>query len=268
MGHFIKHILEKMGLYIRIKYSWPASVYRTVFKPAIKKQALKELNFYRSFLHHYSLIFDIGANDGHKVAAFTRIADRVIACEPDPANLAILNTRFGKNKKIIIEPVAISNKIGTEKLLIHQPGSALNTLNPGWKTILENNNNGRWPAEIKFSDKVIEVNTSTLDELINKHGIPNFIKIDVEGYEKMVIAGLSRPIQYISFEVLLPEFMNEAIAIMDMLLKLDKKTHFNYAADEKLMLPDFIPYEQFMFLFAKIDLNHIEIIASGAIGSQ
>jgi hypothetical protein len=40
----------------------------------------------------------------------------------------------------------------------------------------------------------------TLDRLIAAHGRPAFIKIDVEGFEDRVLAGLSQPVPALSFE--------------------------------------------------------------------
>ena len=53
----------------------------------------------------------------------------------------------------------------------------------------------RWDAE-----ETVEV--TTLDALIAAHGMPRFIKIDVEGFEAEVLAGLSRPVPWIAFEYL------------------------------------------------------------------
>jgi Methyltransferase FkbM domain len=41
---------------------------------------------------------------------------------------------------------------------------------------------------------------TTLDALIAEHGPPAFAKIDVEGFEATVLAGLSRPLPALSFE--------------------------------------------------------------------
>ena len=57
---------------------------------------------------------------------------------------------------------------------------------------------GGWEGQVW--DKAIEVPCTTLDALIAQHGRPAFAKIDVEGFEAAVLAGLSQPLPALSFE--------------------------------------------------------------------
>ena len=60
----------------------------------------------------------------------------------------------------------------------------INTDSPVLSTFAEHWKKGRF-VESKWDKKII-VDMTTLDELIKEFGVPNFIKIDVEGFEHEV----------------------------------------------------------------------------------
>ena len=52
----------------------------------------------------------------------------------------------------------------------------------------------------QFTYKKIKVNTITIDKLISMYGVPDLLKVDVEGAENIVLKSLTQPIKTICFE--------------------------------------------------------------------
>jgi FkbM family methyltransferase len=110
--------------------------------------------------------------------------------------VAVLKLLHGRNPAVTIEPVAVGREAGSANLMINPRNPTVSTASqefvsaahnaPGWET-------QRWT-------RTIQVPVTTLDALIGKHGKPVFIKIDVEGFEAEVLAGLTQPVRALSFE--------------------------------------------------------------------
>lgn len=162
-------MLVKAKIYEYIKYSNFFKLYTSLYKPEVKKNYEGEVAFYRSFLSKCKLIFDIGANDGHKTEAFLKIAEKVLSCEPDHVNFKTLCIRFrNKRTRVILENKAVAASSGTKSMYLHHPGSAFNTLNEKFKQITEADNLKKWNEKISY-DNTIPVETTTLDKLIDKY---------------------------------------------------------------------------------------------------
>jgi hypothetical protein len=85
-------------------------------------------------------------------------------------------------------------------------------------------------------DRSVEVEVATLDGLIAEYGEPAFCKIDVEGFEADVLAGLTRPLRALSFEYL-PPAHDAALAVLNLVEKLGAKAHgyvYNYSPIETM----------------------------------
>jgi FkbM family methyltransferase len=131
------------------------------------------------------LVFDIGANHGDMTALFQDLGARVIAVEPVPSLAALVKRRF----RTTVEQAAVGSRAGESELRLGRVPNH-STLSPEYA--------GRFGD--RLSEEVISVRVVTLDALVERHGTPDFIKIDVEGYESEVLRGLSSPVAAVAFE--------------------------------------------------------------------
>ncbi len=216
MKNAVLQIMKSTGAYHRFRYSEFYYKLLKIKNPTYLQDLEKDHTFYQNaFEKKLNLIFDIGANWGDKTYAFKKLADRVVSVEPDQNCFRALRIRYGKNKQINLEQVALSDQEGTATFFVEEDGSAYNTLSEKQK---------QWLLENRAAQQVkeVEVKVTTLDHLIKKYGLPDYIKIDVEGFELPVLKGLSELPSIISFEANLPHFQEETLTILDLLNK-DKK---------------------------------------------
>lgn len=260
MKQVLKRYLLRRGWYYRLKYSSLFRAYQSLFKRDAIRSHKKEVEFYRPFINPGMLAFDIGAYDGHKSAAFLDLGAKVVCCEPDEKSLEILRTRFKNNKNISIEPVAISDRAGELTYQVHHPGSAFNTISIQWKELLEKDQGEKWDELIQFKE-TRTVKSKTLDQLIDKYGVPGFIKIDVEGAELSVLEGLNHAVPALTFESIWPEYEPQLRECLQRLKQLNPAYRFNIAVNEKLILDDFVNGEEILERLKQGDVVHLEIVA-------
>jgi FkbM family methyltransferase len=161
-----------------------------------KRFRLKRL--YQQFITEGMLCFDIGSHYGNRIPVWSQLGASVVAVEPQPILYKFLVQNYAKRKNVRLLQAVISDQDGEQTLFHNIRNPSLSSIDKAW--IVEKKEdpiwgNYQWDAEI-------QVKAYTLDQLIEAHGIPDFCKIDVEGAEYKVLAGLSIPLNCISFEYL------------------------------------------------------------------
>ena len=189
------------------------------------------VELYRTLIGPDDVVVDIGANIGMTAILFSSLAHKVIAFEPSPSTYRILSENLSKAKVTNVETINLGLGAKRESLTI---------------TFARNNRSGGYVSnKIKpIKDHVTEeIQLDTIDRYFADCKIkPNFIKIDVEGFEQHVIEGGRKFLDH-----------NRPVVILEM-------NHFCLDVLHRITIPDYIDFMRniFPFLYA-VDTDNSNI---------
>lgn len=141
------------------------------FEPAM-------VELFKCLIQPDMVVMDIGGNIGLTSLLFSTLASEVHVFEPSPSTHAILKRNLGSGNA--------ANVVAYNLGLAAEAGEAMITR-------ADNNRSGAFVSEFatRITGHVSEsITLDTLDSVCNQRGIhPDFLKIDVEGFEEAVLRG-------------------------------------------------------------------------------
>lgn len=126
-----------------------------------------------------SIIYDLGCNEGGWIGPFLEKGAKVHAFEPVPDMAQKIRDRYGNNPGVIINQMAVSDS-----------NNEIKDVNVFEAWCLLPNSCGRGKA-LEYNNKPsFNMASTTLDSYVEKTGaVPQFVKVDVDGYELKVLKG-------------------------------------------------------------------------------
>ncbi|HEX5258459.1 MAG TPA: FkbM family methyltransferase [Sphingomicrobium sp.] len=146
------------------------------------------------------LVYDIGLHKGEDAEFYLKKGFGVVGVDADPDHCEIARQRLSQflaTGQLKIVNVAVSNHRG--------PVTFYRSEKSDWGTIV-----GEWDEHNRahgYSSTRVSIDSVTLADLIQEHGRPYFMKIDLEGMDRLVLASLKGSPdlpKYISIEMAYP----------------------------------------------------------------
>ncbi len=169
---------------IRLRVDEPLLKLRAVVSPRHRGYLQEQREFARllaNWISRTSNCIDIGAYNGRSLAEIVRLAPqgRHIAYEPLPQKCRLLERRF---PSVDVRQAAVSDHSGETTFTIVHDAPALSGMR------------NRWRDDGPHRTETLSVRVEALDTDLPADYVPHFIKVDVEGAERLVFEGAVKTI--------------------------------------------------------------------------
>lgn len=145
-----------------------------------KKRKFKQ--FYKNFVGEADTVFVFGDQTGTLTQLFTELKVKVVCIQPIPTFIPALKEKFAKNQYCYL----VHEDVGAFQTEFYYHGLYERQILP-------------YSSNLSASEAQEYIKITTLDDLINRYGIPSYCYIAAEGFEGDVLKGLSHLINTISF---------------------------------------------------------------------
>ena len=148
-------------------------------------------------------VVDVGANVGQWSTMLLDLItpEKLIVVEPQPEAFAKLQRLFGNRPDVELHRVAVGDREGTTSFSVTRDTTGASVLPP--REEMRELVGSNWTVESQ-----IEVPLTTLDRLLGDAEI-SLLKIDVQGFEKAVLAGASECLRRTDFLLIELNYMQQ-----------------------------------------------------------
>ena len=154
----------------------------------------------------------------------------VVSVEPAAGAVQSLRNRFANTPSVTIVRKGVGSSVGFAEFYEFSETDCYNTFSKKWVDTLKEPTGGNSVA--KAVNNVSRVPITTIDQLMLEFGVPDYVKIDVEGFELEVLKGLTRSLPLVSFECNLPEYLTETLECIALLRQRSNISEFNFCISE------------------------------------
>ena len=164
-----------------------------------------------------NLIIDLGAHDGADLPYYLGQAKRVIAVEPIPTLAADIRSCFSAEieagRLVLVERVIQIAESDAEDIAF-----LIDPLKPEWSHIATKE------EEHAGGSSVVRIKSVLLEQLFREFGVPEYLKMDLEGYDKHIVNWLCDCQRYWPLEL---SFERVPTMILERLLATSPYKYFN-----------------------------------------